>query len=64
MNRKILTSANGKLMQITLSPWESIVLTKLAESANIPSLTSKVGNTSNEATGRVIRDFHNMLTGN
>ena len=61
MNRKILTSANGNLLQLTLTPWEMLVLKSLAGKANIPSIVTSIGNGTNQAVGKVIREFYLIL---
>lgn len=65
MNRKVLTSNHGKVLQITLSPFEVSVLIRLAASANIPVIVSKMNQlnmyTDVQAVGNTIRNFHNLL---
>lgn len=67
MNRKILTTANGNVLQITLSPFEGLILLKLAAHGNIPSLVSAINqekgayHTDSSAVGTVVRNFYNLL---
>lgn len=60
MNRKILTSNNGPLLQITLTPWETQILLSLTAKANIPAIASVV-HSDNQAVGKVVRDFYLIL---
>lgn len=57
MNRKILTSNNGPLLQITLTPWEVSILTILSGKADIPSIATAVHSDAH-SVGKVIRDFY------
>ena len=61
MNRKALTSANGNLLQLTLTPWEMLVLKTLAAKANIPSIVTSIGNGTSQSVGKVVRDFYLIL---
>lgn len=67
MNRKTLTSANGDLLQITLSPFEQKVLLSLTSTANLPQITSRLNSANGgnyadvRVVGTVIRNFFNLL---
>ena len=65
MNRKILTTNSGKCIQITLSPFETSVLIRLAAAANIPMIVARMTDmgqyTDTQAVGNTIRNFHNLL---
>lgn len=68
---KILTSHNGRLLQITFTPWEITVLQSMVELANIPSVTDRMNvkhpvdynvcYASNQSVGMVMRDFYKGL---
>jgi hypothetical protein len=65
MNRKILTTNSGKCLQITLSPFETSVLIRLAAAANIPMIVARMIDmgqyTDMQAVGNTIRTFYNLL---
>lgn len=60
MQRKSLTSINGTIIQITLSPFEAMVLCAMAAKANIPTIASVV-KCGDDGVGRVVRDFYLLL---
>ena len=65
MNRKILTSNSGKVLQITLSPFEVSVLMTMAAAANLPGIASRMNQknmyTDVQAVGNTVRNFYNLL---
>ena len=68
MNRKILTTANGTIMELTLFPFERCILQRLAAQANIPLIVSNVNiikdnpfYTDVQVVEVVIRTFYTLL---
>ena len=65
MNRKILTTNTGNVLQITLSPFEASVLLTMAAAANLPGIASIMNQknmyTDVQAVGNTVRNFYNLL---
>ena len=67
MNCKILTTANGKVMDISLSPFEIIVLKEMAGIVSITDIVKKLNAPHKyifsdvQAVGNVVRNFYNLL---
>lgn len=68
MNRKNLTSLNGKITEIALSPFEANIVKHMAASANIPSITQRLNSVreplaylDNYAVGSVINKLFTLL---
>lgn len=60
MQRKALTTINGTVIQITVSPFEMLVLRRMAAKASIPNIADSLVS-SHDSVGRVIRDFYTLL---
>lgn len=60
MNTKTLTSHNGPLLQITLTPWEVSILRSMVETASIPKVADCASVDSGGA-GVVLRAFYKAL---
>lgn len=69
MLRKILSSANGPILQLTLTPWESIVLKTLAKKADLPAITCEINAqkpadpnyTNVMSVGVVVKQLYRMM---
>ena len=68
MNRKNLTSINGKITEITLSPFEANIVKQMAANASIPSITQRINSTreplayvDNYSVGLVISKLFSLL---
>lgn len=60
MQNKTLTSLNGKLLQLTLTPWECAVLRAFAANASITTI-SRILRSDDQAVGQVVSDFYIAL---
>lgn len=63
MNAKNLTSSNGDLLQLTITPWERKILYALSGAANIPQIVKNVGAGDIQSVGNVLRTFYLILEG-
>lgn len=67
MQHKTLTTANGSVMQITVTPWEFFVLKIALSKSSIPEITKNIntirgnGYTTNESVGKVLRNFYQLM---
>ena len=70
MNSKTLSSINGPLLQITLTPWELTVLRATVELASIPKIAAHINEdkfdtdpyyVDNQGAGDTLRSFLNAL---
>lgn len=68
MNCKNLTSINGKITEITLSPFEANIVKQMAANVNIPAITQRINSTrephtylDNYAVGSVISKLFSLL---
>ncbi len=60
MNTKTLTSHNGPLLQITLTPWEISILRSMVQKASIP-IVADCASVDTGSAGVVLRDFYKAL---
>lgn len=60
MQNKSLTSLNGKLLQLTLTPWECAVLKAAAATVIIPTISRELC-CDDQVVGKVLKDFYIAL---